>query len=361
MEDPTLLIHWLFSCLTFVIIVVRLVWRKVAKQPFNLGDYLSMAACVCAMTRLGLIHVVLTWGTNNLSAAVRKTKVFTAVEIEHRTIGSKLSIANRVFYNSYLWLQKLVLLDVYRRLLLNLRFEKLTIYSFLVVFFGTYVACQVTTFSECVPFHLYWQVVPDPGECVKAQLQLIVVGVLNIITDTMLLVLPIPLVFTLKTPWQRKLKLYALFMLGTFIIAITCIRLPINANNKDSQISRTTWASIELLTAAIVVNAPTIYGLYNKRAQAKSSSRSQGTGAYDGRGTNNVSIAHRSRTNPDDESYSMGRIRKPMDGIIQTKEVIVAEFRDTENRGRPGGKYANLPDDVENASSQGSQRGILKD
>ncbi|KAH6970726.1 hypothetical protein BKA56DRAFT_559188 [Ilyonectria sp. MPI-CAGE-AT-0026] len=358
MEDPTLLIHWLFSCLTLVIIAVRLVWRKVAKQPFNLGDYLSMAAGVCAMTRLGLIHVVLSYGTNNLSAAVRKTHVFTATDIAHRTIGSKLSITNRVFYNSYLWLQKLVLLDVYRRLLLNLRYEKVTIYSFLFVFFCTYVTCQVTTFSECKPFHLYWQVVPSPGTCVQAQLQLIVVGVLNIVTDTMLLVLPIPLVLGLKTPWQRKLKLYALFMLGIFIIAITCIRLPINAQNKDSQISRTTWASIELLTAAIVVNAPTIYGMYNKRNQAKSSSRSQGTGAYDGRGTNNVSIAHRSRAHhDDDEAYTMGRIRKPMDGIIQTKEVIVAEFRDTERRG----PYANLPDDVENASSHGSQRGILKD
>lgn len=52
---------------------------------------------------------------------------------------------------------------MYRRLLLNLRYEKVTIYSFLFVFFGTYVACQVTTFSECTPFHLYWQVVPSPG------------------------------------------------------------------------------------------------------------------------------------------------------------------------------------------------------
>lgn len=36
--------------------------------------------------------------------------------------------------------------------------------SFLIVFFATYVATQVTTFSECKPFHLYWQVVPDPGK-----------------------------------------------------------------------------------------------------------------------------------------------------------------------------------------------------
>ncbi|WYZ35928.1 hypothetical protein EsH8_X_000575 [Colletotrichum jinshuiense] len=344
--------------------VVRLVWRKVSKQDFNLGDWFTVAAIVCTLTRLGLIHVVLTWGTNNVSAAYRKTHTFTNEEIYRREIGSKLSIVNRVFYNSYLWLQKLVLLDVYRRLLLNLRFEKITIWSFSFVFFATYVACQVTTFSECNPFHLYWQVVPDPGSCSKAQMQLVVVGVLNIVTDFMLLVLPLPLVFSLKTPWQRKVQLYALFTLGVFIIAITVIRLPINITNKDSQINRTTWASTELFTAAVVVNAPTIYGLWNKRRQAKTSSKSHGTSGlhYYGGGTN-ISTVHKStvRRGDPEEAYAMNVRRKmgPMEGIMQTKEVIVSEFRQ-EGDHRLGGPYEHLPDDVENASSHSSQHGILK-
>lgn len=68
------------------------------------------------------------------------------------------------FFPHSLWLQKLVLLDVYRRLLSNLPYEKVTTYTFLVVFFATYVACQISTFIECKPFHLYYQVVPDPGK-----------------------------------------------------------------------------------------------------------------------------------------------------------------------------------------------------
>ncbi|KAF6830389.1 Pth11-like integral membrane protein [Colletotrichum musicola] len=364
MDDPTLLLHWLFSCLALLIMGVRLVWRKAARQDFNLGDYLTVAACVCALTRLGLIHVVLTWGTNNVSPKLRATHTFTDEEIYRREIGSKLSVVNRVFYNSYLWLQKLVLLDVYRRLLLNLRYEKITIWSFSIVFFGTYVACQVTTFSECNPFHLYWQVVPDPGSCSKAQVQLVVVGVLNIVTDFMLLVLPIPLVVSLKTPWQRKVQLYALFTLGIFIIAITVIRLPININNKDSQVNRTTWASTELLTAAIVVNAPTLYGLWNKKRQAKSSAKSQGTsGLHYYAGGTHASTAHRSTVRGgagEEEVFAMNSRRKmgPMEGIMQTKEVIVSEFR--QDGERQNGRYENLPDDVENASSHSSQHGILK-
>lgn len=100
MTDPTLLIHWLFSGLAFAVMLARLVWRKVAKQPFNMGDYLTMAACICLVARVGLIHVVLTWKTNNMSAALRKTYVFTEDDIYRRTVGSKLSLVNRVFYNS---------------------------------------------------------------------------------------------------------------------------------------------------------------------------------------------------------------------------------------------------------------------
>ncbi|KAF4972716.1 hypothetical protein FSARC_781 [Fusarium sarcochroum] len=214
----------------------------------------------------------------------------------------------------------IVLMDLYRRLFLNLRYEHLIIRSYLVVFAGTYIACQVTTFSECNPFHLYWQVVPDPGSCAKAQLQLIVVGVLNIVTDTMLLVLPIPLIVSLRTAWQRKAQLCALLTLGVFIIAITVARLPINTENKDSQVNRTTWASIELLTAAIVVNAPAIYGLWNKRRQAKSESRSQGTHTRSyGQGTH-ISAAHTTTSDNQSDAYMM-KPRHVAKGIAIWKEM----------------------------------------
>jgi hypothetical protein len=62
-----------------------------------------------------------------------------------------------------LWLQKLVLLDLYRRLILDLPYEKWLIRCYLFVLFVTYTIVQVFTFSECKPFHLYWQVVPAPG------------------------------------------------------------------------------------------------------------------------------------------------------------------------------------------------------
>ncbi|KAJ5351114.1 hypothetical protein N7452_000088 [Penicillium brevicompactum] len=265
--DPTLVLLWVFTWVTVGLIVLRLLLRKSKGLPFVWGDYFSVGAILCALVRLALVHVIILWGTNNMSAAFRQSHEFTTEDIHRREIASKFVLANRVFYNSYLWLQKLVLLDTYRRLLTNLRWEKPTIFSYVGVFAATYVAVQTVTFTECDPFNHYWLVLPDPGICCQAQLQLIVVGVLNVITDLMLIALPIPILILVKRSTVEKIQLTALFAVGLFIVAITIARLPQNAKNSTAQVNRTTWASIELLAAAIVANAPVVYGLLKGRKQ----------------------------------------------------------------------------------------------
>ncbi|PNS21588.1 hypothetical protein CAC42_947 [Sphaceloma murrayae] len=265
MEDPTLVIHLTFTAVALVVMTARIAVRIRIFGGFDTGDYLTLAAIVCAVARGGLIHVVLTWGTNNLSTVARGRIDFTDEEIYRRTIGSKFAISNRPIYNTYLWCQKLILLHFYIRHFHSheKRRHRLITWTYGPIFFATWLAAQVVGFTECDPFRLYWQVVPSAGTCVQAQVQLIVLGVLNIGTDVMLLILPIPSLISLQTPWRLKLRLYALCTLGLFIIAITVIRLPINALNATVQANRTTWASTELLAAAIAVNAPTLYGAYN--------------------------------------------------------------------------------------------------
>jgi hypothetical protein len=87
---------------------------------------------------------------------------------------------------------------------------------------------------------------------------------------------------SLRTPWRTKIRLYILCTLGVFIIAITIIRLPINAMHAAVQANRTTWASTELLAAAIVVNAPVLYGslnLWRQRSHQKSQRSAPRAGA----------------------------------------------------------------------------------
>lgn len=100
MEDPTLLIHWLFSWLAAAVMIARLVWRYAAFRRWTAGDYLTIGALACCFVRLGMIHIVLTYGTNNLTAAQRAAEMWTETDIARRILGSKLAVANRFFYNT---------------------------------------------------------------------------------------------------------------------------------------------------------------------------------------------------------------------------------------------------------------------
>lgn len=83
---------------------------------------------------------------------------------------------------------------------------------------------------------------------------------------------------------DRKLQLAALFAIGLFIVIITIIRLPQNAEHSTVQVNRTTWANVELFAASIVSNAPVLYGFYRgSRENSRSRATNTGTGPHSSR------------------------------------------------------------------------------
>lgn len=51
--------------------------------------------------RCAVVHVILIWGSNNMTHAFRKNQVFGVQEIYRREMGSKLTLVNRTFYNTW--------------------------------------------------------------------------------------------------------------------------------------------------------------------------------------------------------------------------------------------------------------------
>lgn len=150
----------------------------------------------------------------------------------------------------------------------------------------------------------------------------------------MLIVLPIPALWIIRLTWQRKLQVGALLTLGFFIIAITLIRLPINVANASSQVNRTTWASTELLMAAIAVNAPTLYGTINKWRKLRAKSNASGSGhaagvIYEGQGSRRYGTTSAQVTSGGTELEDQSS-RGSVVGIQRTRQVIVRNRRYSE-------------------------------
>ncbi|KAG9251037.1 uncharacterized protein F5Z01DRAFT_677286 [Emericellopsis atlantica] len=213
-----------------------------------------------------------------------------------RELARKLLIPGRICYALFLWCLKLCLLAFYSRFINTLDWGKraATIsWWFIVV---TFVGVVIATVSECRPLHLFvhprswghqkltnvfnsaWDLAP-PGKlptCAKAMANLLTMAITNILTDLVLIALPFPMLRNVRLQKKDKLQLYLLFGIGTIVVIITLLRLPLILTQSLSQRTRSLWASIEILCACIVANAAFFFTL-SRDIQRRHTSHSQGS------------------------------------------------------------------------------------
>ena len=73
---------------------MRISGRYIRTERLFREDKIMALSIIPLMARMGLVHVILLWGTNN--AVVNGT--VDATSIAHREIGSKLVLASRIMY-----------------------------------------------------------------------------------------------------------------------------------------------------------------------------------------------------------------------------------------------------------------------
>lgn len=93
-NNPTLLYSWWCTIFTLVIIGFRLSGRYIRNERLFREDKIMAWGIIPLMARMGLIHVVLIYGTNNANTE----DLFDPVKIHHREIGAKVVLAARIFY-----------------------------------------------------------------------------------------------------------------------------------------------------------------------------------------------------------------------------------------------------------------------
>jgi hypothetical protein len=96
------------------------------------------------------------------------------------------------------------------------------------------------------------------------------------VTDVMLMILPLHYLSKIDRPWLARLRLIGLFLVGLAIVAVTMTRLIMNVTNYQRSGASHNIANIELFFSAFVANAPPIYGLINAKISS-STQRSRST------------------------------------------------------------------------------------
>jgi hypothetical protein len=92
--------------------------------------------------------------------------------------------------------------------------------SVVVVLFFVWVwviSIVLEAFLLCRPFAYNWDKSVG-GSCGNRNAAFIVAGVMNVVTDFMVMALPLPHVWTLKMNWQKKMGLTSVFCVGAVYV-----------------------------------------------------------------------------------------------------------------------------------------------
>ncbi|GAB1318771.1 Rhodopsin domain-containing protein [Madurella fahalii] len=253
-DKPTLLVCWWITTFCTVIILLRLAGRLVRTERLFREDKTAALALVPLFLRMGCVHVILVYGTNNAQLA---DAGLSDEDLHRRSIASGLVLLSRVLYAATLWILKYAILEFFRRLNVNWeRSYEVSLVFVRTVLITTFIAVVISDLAECQPFSHYWQVLPDPGgQCRQGYAQLLTMAICNVLTDLLLVVFPVPVILGSSMSTKRKFHLVLLFSLSLAPVAVTLYRVPHIIQDHGSQQRRSLYASIELLFATAAANA----------------------------------------------------------------------------------------------------------
>ncbi|KAL4778183.1 hypothetical protein BJX76DRAFT_362965 [Aspergillus varians] len=342
---------WTEYGLGCVVLLFRLFARAkvVGFKNWQGDDYFAIVALIFWTAELTMLELIGQYGTNiGLSDEERASA--TPEQTARLVAGSKCLMAGWTCYVTLIWSLKACMLFFYNRLTLGLTQQKLVKIN--IVLCGcTYVAVIFTIFLHCRPISRHFQVYPDPGlNCSADYVNYIVIAATNVVTDGILLFIPIPLLAKVRLAFRRKLIIGVLLCGGVFVMAATLLRCILSLRDINSINNSTIWAIRETFVAIIAVNAPCIKPLFSSSVWLRSSSKdpSSGREGYGKSGSASFGMSAMARSKhaqldstimskPGRESDEYGMLREAQHGIsVQAGRGDNSSIEDEET-GRKGG------------------------
>ncbi|KAF3390266.1 hypothetical protein F1880_009230 [Penicillium rolfsii] len=130
------------------------------------------------------------------------------------------------FYNLSLVLSKLSILVLFTRIFRSRKFLACT-YTIMAILIIAGLWMVLSGFLQCIPVHYFWNMnlQMHRGHCLPEGPVWYVNAALQIFTDVVILILPMPLLWKLHLPRKQKVGMMLVFGVGIFVIATSSARL----------------------------------------------------------------------------------------------------------------------------------------
>ncbi|KAF2867042.1 hypothetical protein BDV95DRAFT_446823, partial [Massariosphaeria phaeospora] len=283
--------------LTSTFMVARISIQVLHPKKLAAEDYLIYLAYILYII-MAVLYILVT-------PTIYKTSAVTAGRIPpYATIMADYLFIIKIFFVNtevfwlVLWSVKFSLLAFYRRLLAGLHTVYIKLWWGVLVFcIVTLIGCIVSNFTSCSSMHAWF----TPGACatprdVQAQIASLYYSyAVDVLSDLMIMGLPIQLIWKLQMPWSQKISVIALFCTGFVCITFATLRvvevgMKSGSSSTPSSSWLALWAVIECSIAIIIGCCPAFAALYRQARNTQKAS-------YDPRGySKQPSDSHRSGT-----------------------------------------------------------------
>ncbi|KAK5627974.1 hypothetical protein RRF57_003689 [Xylaria bambusicola] len=251
---------WIFAFLCPMIVGTRIWSRQRAGGRLGADDYTIIVSLAFAMTT----NVLTVWacynGYGKHAAALTESERYEAFKAFYLT---------QITYKASINLTKSSVLLLYLRIFSRVKWFRqacLIILAFVALYC---IAVIVATILQCIPVAAAFDKTITNKICINnGQLWFANVG-FSIASDIIILILPMPLVYSLQIPRVQKAALIFVFTFGAFVVITSCLRattLNLQAKSRDPlyDVASTMWTTIEMSVAIICACLPQIRPLIVK-------------------------------------------------------------------------------------------------
>ncbi|KAK6526615.1 hypothetical protein TWF694_005197 [Orbilia ellipsospora] len=210
--------QWAEYGVGMAVFVLRIIARikVVGLKGFSGDDYLIPFAMLFYTTQL-VTHQII--HNDGLIIAIKPDtyRQYSEKQQQLAQIGGKANIGSWISYLSLIWTLKGCMVFLYYRLTTGLKARKLVHITGAVIL-TTYIGLVLMILLNCRPISKNWTSPYGTEYCVNNIPHFIVLGPINVLTDIMLLCIPLPLIMRARLPLRRKLIISVLLGGGFFLI-----------------------------------------------------------------------------------------------------------------------------------------------
>ncbi|KAK6349151.1 hypothetical protein TWF730_009905 [Orbilia blumenaviensis] len=239
--------------------VAALMLRFFARTRFNAkfwwDDLFAVLAGILIVADQLIFTRIVYLGRASLNTMLQTTQEFEAVRWQRITVGLKLYMVFELIYIFSSFFIKYSFLFLYLRISQETKSIKWFLRAGFFVTTASFIFCVLALFLTCTPLTDFWNIMNSTTSCEKKMLLTYGTGISNIVTDTMVLAILIPLLLQASLSKSQIRGVCILYACGALVIVASCLRFATQLMDV-SMLQSMGWSLLEVSLALILLCAP---------------------------------------------------------------------------------------------------------